>query len=268
MFDGHSHSLYSHDGKTTLYRMIKKAERLNLEYYAITEHLDADYRYGKWERLCRKLNLDKYRNGFSRLSKKLSGKTYFAFGVEFGYNRNLENFYKAVAEKYNFDVIINSIHTLDGIEAYFGGIFKGKSQEEVYNRYLDALIMSVDAEYDYNVVGHIGYITRYANYENNSLFQPQYMTKIDLLLNKIIAKNKTIEINTRVGGQGIEFLPETDILLRYKELGGRNVTYGSDAHRAKELAYNYAYASEIAKKVGFDRWTVYKKGIPHHIPIL
>ena len=58
--DSHSHSKYSHDGKEKAENLIKRASELGLEYYAITEHLDRDYKYCKAERFIPQLNLKKY----------------------------------------------------------------------------------------------------------------------------------------------------------------------------------------------------------------
>lgn len=267
MIDSHTHSIHSHDGRERIKTLVSTADKLQLEYYAITEHLDKDYQFGKKERLCRQLNLPLYKKHFDKVKSKYSGNTYFAFGIELGYDKRLEKYYSDIIEKYDFDVVINSVHTIGGIEAYYGDIFKNTSQDEIYNKYLDTLIDLVNAPYNYNIVSHIGYITRYANYENNCLYQDRFKAKIDTLLTLIIAKDKTLEINTHVHKNNMEYLPEYDILKRYYELGGRNITFSSDAHRKEQIAEKYDLAVEVAKEIGFSEWTVYKKQIPHKIKI-
>lgn len=267
MIDSHTHSIHSHDGLTTIKALVKRADSLKLEYLAVTEHLDKDYRYGKLEKLCRQLNLDCYEKAFENVKKGYEGKVFLAFGIECGYDKRLEKTYADIIEKYDFDVVINSVHTLDGVEAYYGDMFKNKTQDEVYNAYLDTLTNSVYAAYDCNIIAHIGYITRYAKYDNVLLYQPKYRKKTDDLLSAIIEKDKTIEINTHISKNGMEFLPEADIIRRYKELGGKNITFSSDAHKAKYVADKYRTVADFVKDSGFKEWTVYKKRKPYKIEI-
>ena len=62
-------------------------------------------------------------------------------------------------------------------------------------------------------------------------------------------------------------LPEKGILQRYFELGGRRVTFSSDAHRAGDICSNYSLAASVALEIGFTHWTVYKKHTPHDVEI-
>lgn len=266
--DSHSHSKFSHDGRESADKLIKKAESLGLDYYAITEHLDRDYKYCRSERFIPQLRLKAYYRAVKRLREKYSNSnTYVAFGVEAGFCPEVVEWYQKKLPEFDFDVIINSIHTMDGGDAYFGKIFDGKTQDEIYNRYLDLLLASVKVPYSYDIIAHIGYVTRYVSFENYTLCQDKYMDKIDALLKEIIAQDKTIEINTHIKHKEMSFLPERGILQRYFELGGRNITFSSDAHLSDSIGYRYDLVRDIAKEIGFTHWTVYKKRIAHKIEI-
>lgn len=267
MIDTHTHSKYSHDGKASIKSLIDMADNLKLDYFAITEHYDLDYKFGKKERFCRQLNLDKYKKAFDKAKARYNGNTFIAFGIECGYDKRLEDAYQKAIDKYDFDVVINSVHTLDGIEAYFGDMFIGKGEEEVYNKYLDTLIDSVYSKYPCNIISHIGYVTRYAKYGDNRLYKPKYFDKIDELLKAIIQNDKTLEINTHISKNGMEYLPEYNILVRYKELGGSNITFSSDAHSAKFIGDKYDLVCSAVKDLGFKEWTIYKKRLPYKIEI-
>lgn len=267
MVDSHSHSKLSHDGKVKMEELRNRAEELGMTYFAITEHLDRDYKFGVKEKFVRQLNLPKYKLVYKFLKEKYKqSPMYFAFGVEAGFCPKAVPIYERELKHYNFDVIINSIHTVDGGDAYFSSFFRNKNQVDIYNRYLELLIESLDVPYPYNLIGHIGYITRYAPYENPSLWQPEYQEKIDILLKKIIEKDKTIEINTHIRDNTLQFLPEIPILQRYYDLGGRKIVFSSDAHRLEEVGSRYDLVLEEMKKIGFTHWTVYKKQQPFEVP--
>lgn len=259
MIDSHSHSSLSHDGKFSLEEMRAQAESLGLEYFAVTEHLDRDYKFGIKEKFVHQLNLNKYEREFNRVkSLNKDSKMYYAFGVEAGYSEKAIKIYEKQLQNYPFDVVINSIHTLDGHDAYFPTVFNEHPQDVIYNRYLDLLIESLDVPYHYDIIGHIGYISRYAPYPNPSLYQPQYLDKLDTFLKKVIEKDKTIEINTHIRDNPLKFLPEVPILKRYFALGGRNITFSSDAHRLTEIGSRYELVLETVKEIGFNNWIVYK----------
>lgn len=144
-------------------------------------------------------------------------------GIEFGYSAAACPEYLAVQKKYNFDYVINSVHTISKRgDCYFPRFFEGKTVIQAYSDYFDAVLESVSAPYDYEIIGHIGYVSRYCRAENPAFYK-NYKTVIDDILNAIIKRDKCLEINTSVGGSGSSFLPDKDIIERYLELGGQQV---------------------------------------------
>ena len=103
---------------------------------------------------------------------------------------------------------------------------------------------------DFDVMGHLTYIskTRY-----NPVKRPvDYETCreiIDEIFKTLLRKDKGMEINT----SGVDicgvFLPQIEFLRRFKELGGRIVTVGSDAHNAQRVGQYCDRAIEMAREV-------------------
>ena len=56
-----------------------------------------------------------------------------------------------------------------------------------------------------------------------------------------------------------ELNPCTDILRRYKELGGEIITVGSDAHAPERIAQGFERAAEILTSCGFKYYTIFAK---------
>ena len=59
-----------------------------------------------------------------------------------------------------------------------------------------------------------------------------------------------------------DFHPCTDILKRYRELGGEIVTVGSDSHDAGDMAAHFDRAAGVLKACGFEYYCVFEKRAP------
>ena len=155
---------------------------------------------------------------------------------------------------------------MSSTDIYYPQFFDGKEKKEIYSKYLLTIYESLRA-YDYDIIGHIGYIMRKAPYKNKKLEYSDHSDVLDEILKSIISKNKTIELNTHSEGTGLNFFPTSEILKRYKELGGTNVSFGSDAHSKFDIGRNYKFAAEGAKEYGFDYWTCYTERRENKIKI-
>ena len=98
--------------------------------------------------------------------------------------------------------------------------------------------------------GHIDYICRYARFDDPELYYFDFQTDIDLVLSILAQRDKALEINTRR-----LYLPDSKEALlpvyhRFRELGGKYVTIGSDAHKAKDIGKGMDIAFEMADSCG------------------
>jgi histidinol-phosphatase (PHP family) len=96
----------------------------------------------------------------------------------------------------------------------------------------------------------------------------KFSEKTDKILKAVIENNKGIEINTsglrQLYGQTF---PTIDIIRRYKELGGVNISVGSDAHKASDLASGVSTGIKILKDAGFDKVTYFENHTPQYLNI-
>ena len=69
-----------------------------------------------------------------------------------------------------------------------------------------------------------------------------------------------MEVNTSSKTAGSPFLPDTDILTRYFQLGGRNVSFASDAHDVTRVGEKRGLVCDALKKIGFTDLTIPYKG--------
>ena len=263
--DIHTHTKFSADGRNSIEEMIAAAMQKGLAWYGISEHFNYDY-----DRL--HLTIDGQevppideRAYFTRareLQKQLRGKLHLLVGAEFGYdnaNSTLQR-YIETEQKYSPDFVVNSVHTCLGMDCYFPHYCVGKSKEYAYNAYLYRVLESLDAPYRYDIVAHVGYCSRNATYPDPKLRYEDYADVLDEILKRIIARGKILEVNSSAKTAGSPFIPDTDILERYFELGGRMVSFASDAHDTTRIANRRDIVVAALKKVGFTHLTIPDKG--------
>lgn len=263
--DIHTHTKFSADGRNSIEEMIAAAMQKGLAWYGISEHFNYDY-----DRL--HLTIDGQevppideRAYFTRareLQKQLRSKLHLLVGAEFGYdnaNSTLQR-YIETEQEYSPDFVVNSVHTCLGMDCYFPHYCDGKSKEYAYNAYLYRVLESLDAPYRYDIVAHIGYCSRNATYPDPKLRYEDYADVLDEILKRIIARGKILEVNSSAKTAGSPFIPDTDILERYFELGGRMVSFASDAHDTTRIADRRDIVVAALKKVGFTHLTIPDKG--------
>lgn len=86
----------------------------------------------------------------------------------------------------------------------------------------------------------------------------------------MIARDKILELNSSVASlekEGEICLPHPSVLRRYRELGGKLITFGSDSHARGRMGKNYDKVAELAKNEGFAEWTIVKNGKPEGVKI-
>ena len=269
MLDEHTHSWYSMDSEAKTEDMVLRAIDLGLDYLAVTNHYNADFNYIKeqyieasWE-VKYPFDMVGHIEELRALREKYKDKLMLAVGVECGYSKASNSTYLDTINREDFDIIVNSIHLVDHEDIYREIFYENKDRDYVFRSYLEAVRESVDAPYDYDIIGHIGYISRRAPYENNLLTLEEYGDEIDDILRAIISRDKCLECNTKTKSLPLDFLPGREILARYYELGGRKVSFGSDAHNPTRIADKYKRTAEILEEIGFEGFTYYIEGKPH-----
>ena len=249
MVDSHIHSFFSTDCDASFDDICTSAIKNNMEGITITDHLDLYY-----PNFDVKFNIDfeKYTQEIEKFRDKYKDKLRVFTGLELGYRKRAIDETNLIVQSHNFDLVICSVHVIQNIDPYYGKFFEGKTKKEAYRMYLEKIYKSIVNQPDYDVVGHIGYIRRYGNLEDNSMSYDEYSDILEPMLKKIISLGKGIELNTSFfDREPYLSMPEKDILMKYKEFGGEIITIGSDAHKADRTGINFNDGIELLKECNF-----------------
>ncbi len=263
--DCHNHTVFSADGKQTVEELVKCAKARGVKYIAITEHMDLGFPNDARpadEPLFDYLVTQKYFDEIARV-RKIYPDIEIVAGVEAGFTAGDEERISAALAAFPFEYVINSVHICHGLDCYWAGYFDGYTKETAYNEYLDCVRASLDAPYDYDAVGHLGYIGRASDFADRRLTYSEFADKSDDILSEIIRRNKILEVNSSVGKSdlnGALTIPDLSLLRRYRELGGRLINFGSDSHRTERFNHNYKEVTSALKELGFDEFTVKRNG--------
>lgn len=264
LLDMHTHSTYSHDGQSSLKEMLETALQMGLTYYGVCDHFNYDYDYTKMSAELRiKLQdapPEEYFHGARHLQEDYAGCLNVIVGAEFGYSddEQVKRRYQEEYRLYQPDYVMNSVHGVGGEDFCYCDL--AGERKDVYQMYLGLIRRSLDAPYPYDIVGHIEYVARYVPFAEKSISLEEFGAEMDDILQTIISKDKILEVNTSTKTLPQGTLPNERILRRYYELGGRKISFGSDAHSVERILDKWEQTVETLKKIGFTYLTVPIKG--------
>lgn len=248
LFDSHIHTLpFSPDGHQYIEEVLDKARES--EYgFIITEHMD----YGLEGSMKFEFEPDEY---FAKYGPYRNDR--FLLGVEMGLMESETAKITKVVNENPFDMVIGSIHVVDGYDIALPGYSTTLNKREAYSKYFDCMYANIRKYSDFDTLAHIEYVCRYAKYDDPEIYVAEYKEALTSIFNFLIENDKCLELNTRRLDKEVGFNTLRELARLYAHCGGRYVTTGSDAHYAKNIAINFDRVKEIIKE--FDLIPVYYK---------
>ncbi|NLU44953.1 MAG: histidinol-phosphatase HisJ family protein [Acholeplasmataceae bacterium] len=239
LFDTHMHADYSCDAHQTIVQAIAASKAAGVGMI-LTEHWDRDYPTNPDEFL---FDLSEY---FAKNSKYRSERV--LLGIEVGMQKHLSVLDNKTISEYPFDEVIASMHCMNGRDMYEPTSYDGLTKQQAVKEYLEESIACLQLYRDFDTYGHIDYISRYMPYEDQELHYLEHPKLWDQVFQILIDGNKAIEINTR--RLDLPSAVESLMVLykRFKDLGGRYVTLGSDAHYPEHVGRRMQEAVAVARQ--------------------
>lgn len=249
--DFHLHTDYSYDSSLTGTALARKALKLGYKTLAITEHLDLLPQeltvFGLPSLTSYHDNLRALRIQYPQLN--------ILFGIEIGDYHRVKTIADSIVEVMQFDLILGSVHFVDthlNIAIPFQPCLSPAQIRDYYRQNLQ-MVESCNI----NVLAHLGV---YKRYYQKAPDETHCNDLIDEIFRTMIAKGIALEINYSSFRKIYpSLLPELFHLQRYRDLGGRLVTIGSDSHHLNHFDDYYRQAAQAVSECGFELLNVYPR---------
>lgn len=265
IMDLHVHTDNSFDGNHSVMHMCESAQDKGLRAIAFTDHIEADiFREHRFDRVAAQAYFD-----ISKARSAFCGSLIICQGIELGQATYDLEVSEELLNKYNYDIVVASLHNLrDGIDFSVPDYdeFDDETIEKLLHEYFDEL-MTLSSWDKLDTLAHMTYPLRYICGEyGRTVDIKKYSDKIDIVLKNLVDNGKALEINTSGLRQKIgTTMPDESIVKRFKELGGKYITIGSDSHYAEDIGKGIAEGMDIAVRCGFDSIALFQQHEP--IPI-
>lgn len=232
--DCHLHSRFSMDAKSVgaddPQRIADTVRSRGLRGFIVTDHIDI----GHWGGYI--IDFDDYFSTWEKVRRDNPDLVIY-IGLELGFEVGTAQATAELVRDLPIEYVINSVH-------YWQHPPREREIEAPYAAYLDAIIASLDAPYEYNTIGHLGFLERYIDTE---MKYREYKSRLDEIIEKAVKKGVRFEENTN--GGGVMRLPRESFLRAYKTAGGVRPILGSDAHISGEIGHYFDEGTEFLDKI-------------------
>lgn len=266
MLDTHLHSDVSFDGHSSRAEMALASRAAGITGLCFTDHYDV---VNEKNELVPTYHWAPARTAHQAARAALGPDFPLGYGLELG---NAPADFSAAAkalEEPGLDFVLGSIHNASAALGWQDYYYVHFLSPELCYRYLDDYFDSLEALVawgNFDSLAHLPYPLRYmAQRDRQPVTLARYKGRIASLLKALIQTGKALELNS---GKSEVLMPEYRWLLeRYRAMGGRLVTVGSDAHRTSDAGKGLVQAYDLLRSVGFTEVAFYQGRQPQLIPL-
>ena len=262
LFDNHNHSEFSFDGKkTSVESSAMSAKNKGLGGICFSDHCDfyvPPMKAAFENPVPEYFNIREQQAEIDRV-QEICGKEFKILkGIEIGMYEDCREQIRTTLRDNDFDQIIASVHYIDQTDPYYGGFYDGKDWKQAYGRYLETIYREMTWLQDFDIMAHYDYVARYAPYTQASILYCNFSDIFDEMFRYLISEGKALEINTKSyqDYNGRKPQLDTELLLRYKDMGGEIISLGSDSHDPERPGDKFGHYAGLLKSLGF-RWTAH-----------
>lgn len=192
------------------------------------------------------------------------------FGVELTYDRTWEADIRDHLARHRYDFTIGSVH--DRVGSPYGpgrvqGWVEGRSLAEIVAPSFDETEAAARSGL-FDALGHLDVVKRYLHPVVTKETLANAPELYEPILRALVDSGTALEINTSGLRHPVgETYPSAAVVCRFREMGGRAVTVGSDAHRAEHFGWALADGYRYAMDGGFKALTFRRGGTSIQVDI-
>ncbi len=263
--DSHTHSECSFDGTDSVIMLCEQASALEMYSLTVTDHCECNEYFEKNV----KEDITRSIMQISKARAMYHDRLHVYTGIELGQPVQDAAAAKEVLSLTDYDFILGSLHNLKGEKDFYFLEYTQENACQLLDRYFRELLELAEQNL-FDCMSHLDYPLRYIIGNSGlNIDVTRYSEQLDAVLETIIKNDKGIEINTSGLRQVIRrTLPDISVIRRFRELGGKYVTIGSDAHRWGDIGSGIETGLDMLLECGYTHFSVYEKHCPKLLPIL
>jgi len=270
--DSHLHTDRSPDSAVPIDVYAALAVERGIAELAITDHVDFDPRDPAYEYATFADRERTVREAAERWAER--GVT-IRFGAELTYNTSWEADVREHVAHHHYDFTIGSVHDWPGspyAPVRVAAWAQGRSLDEIVTPYFEQVAAAARSGL-FDTIGHLDVVKRYLNPHVRPADLAARPDLLEPALHALVESGTALEMNTSGLRHPVrETYPTAPTVERFRALGGRNVTVGSDAHRADAFAFGLEEGYRILARAEFEELTFRRGGsrvavaLPQRIP--
>lgn len=265
--DAHLHTVHSPDSDVAIDTYARQAVERGIAEIAITDHVDFEpgapafdfVPFIERERVVREAAARWAEHGIA-----------IRFGVEVTWDRRWAEDIRAHLRRHAYDFVIGSVHVYRDSPynaANVAGWVAGRALAEIVEPYFAEVAAGARTGL-FDTMGHIDFVKRYLVPHVTAADLAAAPELYEPILTALVSSGTALEVNTSGLRQAAgETYPSPAIVARFRALGGRAVTIGSDAHRAESFAWGLADGYTIAREAGFEAMRFRRGGAPVQVAL-
>ena len=265
--DAHLHTDLSPDADVPLDAYAAAARERGLAELAVTDHLDFHpgapaYAFADYERR---------RRTVAEAAERWDGRPAIRFGVEITYARRFEADIRAHLAGHAYDFTIGSVHvgpddpvrTRDLAARWC----EGKTHRQAGAWYWDEVEAAASSGL-FDTLGHLDFIKRFLVPHLGLFAYEPHADLYERVLLGLVESGTALEVNSSgLRQEATETYPPPAAVERFRALGGRRVTAGSDSHRLAHFGFGLGEAYDLIERAGFDALAFRRGGDPVEIEL-
>ena len=257
--DAHLHTDLSPDAAVPIDAYAALAQDRGIAEIAITDHID----FVTGEPACGYADYDRRLRMVRDAAERWAGEPAIRLGLEVTYEQAVEGEIAEYLRDHAYDYVIGSVHMSRRgpfrDEEAAAAWCAGRTPREATGFYFDEVEQAIRSGL-FDTIGHLDFVKRYVQpYLGPFAYEP-HADLYDRLLRALVETGTALEVNASGLRQGPgEPYPAPVVVDRFRELGGRHVVAGSDAHRIEQFAFGLPDVYRAIGEAGF-REVTFRRG--------